>query len=233
VIKKLMALTCLIIVVWLFINYEQIETNDEAGTTTEQRIVVPIHTHQETASERVVRISQLDPAQYASQSEYTQWWASACSAASMTVVLNSYGAHYRITDILAVESALREITPDAGLLEPEGIAHTVEHTPFDMQAQTYLHMSLQTLLTISATRPVIVNFPPDLWAGGHFLVVHGSGMYWNDQYVNPQTGKIERKFERHLILADSSRLDMAYMPVENFLKYWVGLAIIISPKGIA
>jgi hypothetical protein len=52
------------------------------------------------ASQQLVRISQLDPAQYNSTDEDNTWAYSACSTASMTEVFNAYGSHYRITDIL-------------------------------------------------------------------------------------------------------------------------------------
>src|ERR1700693_4340042 len=49
----------------------------------------------------VQRINQLDPAQYQNWQEYETWSLSTCSTASMTEVLNAYGGHYRLTDILA------------------------------------------------------------------------------------------------------------------------------------
>ena len=69
------------------------------------------HSSHVNASQRLVRISQLDPNQYSSTGEYNTWAYSACSAASMTEVFNAYGHHYRITDILKVEAQLGEITP--------------------------------------------------------------------------------------------------------------------------
>ncbi len=38
----------------------------------------------------------------------------------MTEVINAYGHHYRITDILKVEAQIGEITPHLGLLEDIG-----------------------------------------------------------------------------------------------------------------
>src|SRR5260370_24072514 len=76
---------------------------------------------------RVIRSSQLDPTQYASSQEYDTWAASACSAASMTEVLNTYGRTLRITDVLQVESTVHAISPELGLLEESGIARTVAH----------------------------------------------------------------------------------------------------------
>ena len=67
------------------------------------------------ASRALVRLSQLDPGQYNSSSEFDTWAYSACSAAAMTEVINSYGHNYRVTDILKVESQIGEITPQLGL----------------------------------------------------------------------------------------------------------------------
>ena len=79
------------------------------------------------ASARLVRISQLDPAQYGppSPAEFNTWAYSACSAASITEVLNAYGGHYRIHDILAVEAKRGDITPQGGLQSDGGVADTV------------------------------------------------------------------------------------------------------------
>ncbi len=68
------------------------------------------------ASKALQRISQLDPGQYHSAEEYKTWRDSTCSAAAMTEVINAYGHHYRLADILQVEAGLGEITPALGLL---------------------------------------------------------------------------------------------------------------------
>ena len=49
------------------------------------------HVGQLNASQQLVRVSQLDPAQYSSSEEYNTWAYSACSAAAMTEVFNAYG----------------------------------------------------------------------------------------------------------------------------------------------
>jgi hypothetical protein len=76
------------------------------------------------SSGRVVRIDQLDPAQYHT------WASSACSAAAMTEVLNAYGGRYRITDVLQVEARLGYITPQEGLTADQGIAATMQQFGF-------------------------------------------------------------------------------------------------------
>jgi hypothetical protein len=169
------------------------------------------------ASNALTRINQLDPAQYSSQQEFDTWAYSTCSAASMTEIINSYdkyyhtGRQYRITDILKVESGLNEITPDEGLLRSTGIDHTVAQ--FNFQAQWLNNPSVDDLVRIgSSGRPIIIDFPPSRWDGGHILVVRGG----NKNYV---------------YLADSSRLNMQAMARQTFLKYWAGWAVAVTPKG--
>src|SRR6266566_7601357 len=83
-----------------------------------------------TATRSLVRLGQLDPGQYNSTQEYNAWAYSACSAAAMTEVINAYGHHYRVTDILKVESQIGEITPELGLVEESGISRTVARFGF-------------------------------------------------------------------------------------------------------
>ena len=163
------------------------------------------------ASKALVRISQVDPNSYTSQQEYNTWWPSACSAASMTEVINSYGHSYKLSDILHVESGIGEITPDLGLVEPTGIAKTVAKFNF---SATYLNNpSLNDVMKAANNgTPVIVSFPPSRWAGGHILVVIGG----DNNYV---------------YLADSSRLDMRAMTHAIFMKYWAGFAVIVTPSA--
>ncbi len=161
------------------------------------------------ASKALMRISQVDPGQYNSPQDYDTWWPSACSAASMTEVINSYGHHYRIADILSVEMQINEITADAGLLHPTGIDRTVAR--FNFTARWLNHPSVDDLITTANSgTPVIVNFPPDRWSGGHLLVTLGG----NKNYV---------------YLADSSRLNMRAMDRKTFLKYWVGFGVVVTP----
>ena len=63
------------------------------------------------ASTAIVRINQIDQTQYNSQSEWSTWAYSACSAAAMTEVLNAYGMHLRIHDVLTVEAKLGDHYP--------------------------------------------------------------------------------------------------------------------------
>ncbi|HZR44007.1 MAG TPA: C39 family peptidase [Ktedonobacteraceae bacterium] len=158
----------------------------------------------------VVRISQLDPNQYSSVQEYRTWSGSACSAASMTEVMNAYGRSYRITDVLAVEARIGEIAPASGLLEEAGIEKTVQVFGF---AATWGHqLSLDRVIAIANQgKPVIVGFPPQRWAGGHLLVVTGGD-------------------SSTVLLADSSGYNMPSLARSRFLSYWGGFSAVVTPK---
>jgi hypothetical protein len=162
-------------------------------------------------SASLTRLNQLDRAQYNSDSEYNTWAASTCSAAAMTEVINAYThKNYRVTDILKVETQVHEISPDAGLLQNQGIGITVAKFGF---ASNYLNSpTLDTVEQIgNQGHPVIVNFPPDRWPGGHLLVVRGGD-------------------SNNVYLADSSELNMQVMARATFMKYWGGFGVVVFPK---
>ena len=162
------------------------------------------------ASGALIRLPQLDTAQYNSQKDYDTWAYSTCSAASMTEVINSYGHNYRIADILKVEAGLHEITPDLGLIEPVGIDRTVAQ--FGFKTYWLKNPSLDDLISVASKgHPVIVGFPPARWSGGHLLVVRGGD-------------------SKYVYLADSSRLNMQAMARATFMKYWAGFAAVAMPK---
>jgi Mannosyl-glycoprotein endo-beta-N-acetylglucosaminidase/Peptidase C39 family len=168
------------------------------------------------ASAALVRINQADESQYQSQGQHDQWSASACSAAAMTEIINAYGHHYRLGDILAVESSIGAMSPTQGLLKPDGIDQTVLR--FGFQTQTLDHLTLDEVLKVANNgHPVLINFPPQpgtIWAGGHFLVLLG--------------GKPDA-----IHLADSSPVNngngLQYVDQAYFNQYWRGEALIITP----
>jgi hypothetical protein len=161
------------------------------------------------ASKHLSRLSQLDPAQYRSTQEYNLWAYSACSAASMTEVINSYNHTYKVTDILAIESAIHEITPDLGLLEEVGIART--GTRFGFKTSWGHNLSLnQVIAAANRGTPVIVSFPPYKYPGGHILVVRGGD-------------------SNAVYLADSSRLNWTQISHERFMQLWAGFSAIMTP----
>jgi hypothetical protein len=161
-------------------------------------------------SQNVVRISQLDPAQYSSTQEYNLWAYSACSTASMTVVINAYGHHYKITDILKVVSQLGDITPALGLLRDSGIADTV--AKFGFNTNWGYTRTLDQIITIANTgKPVIVSFPPNKYTGGHLVVVTGGN-------------------STSVFLADSSLYDRHSISHQQFMQWWGGFSAIVTPK---
>jgi hypothetical protein len=133
------------------------------------RPLVPIGVN---ASQRLVRVSQLDASQSGSAATYTTWASSARSAAAMTEVLNAYGGDVRIHDILIVEASRGDITPALGLTNLAGIADTMAHIGF----RTSWGFSLsddQVIARAQQETPVIVDFLPDRFAGHLLLVVTG------------------------------------------------------------
>ncbi len=184
------------------INLLLFNLNTPAKTTTQPSNV--------QSSQNLVRLSQLDPAQYYSTQEFQTWAYSACSTASMTVVFNSYGRHYRITDVLKVEAQIGEITPQLGLLEDVGIQRTAAR--FGFKTMWGHNLSLDQIITIANNgKPVIVSFPPDRYAGGHLLVVTGGNRYT----VN---------------LADSSSWNRHALSRAQFLNWWEGFYAIVTPQ---
>jgi hypothetical protein len=162
------------------------------------------------------RINQLDPQQYNSSQEFNTWSYSTCSAASMTGIVNAYnkyantGKQYRITDILKVEAGLNEISPELGLLRSTGLDHTLAQ--FNLQVQWLNNPSVDDLVKVAnGGRPIIIDFPPDRWDGGHILVFRGGN-------------------NTSVYLTDSSRLNMQVMARPTFLKYWAGFAAVVTSK---
>lgn len=184
-----------------FFSYAQFTSTDiQAAAHTAPNI---------NASQQLVRISQLDPAQYNSSSEFNTWAYSACSAASMTEVFDAWGRHFRITDVLTVEAHIGAITPDLGLLDPSGVQQTAAQ--FGFKTIWGNNWSLDAVInTANSGKPVIVSFPPDRYAGGHILVVTGG----DSTYV---------------YLADTSLWNRHSLSRDQFLNWWEGFAAVVTP----
>ncbi len=183
-------------------SYASANTSSSSSNNTSNQVY--------TASKNLIRLGQLDPAQYNSTQEYNLWAYSACSTASITEVINAYGRHYRITDILKVESQIHEITPELGLLEDVGIARTVAH--FGFKTTWGYNLSLNDVInTANHGRPVIVSFPPDRYAGGHLVVVTGGD-------------------SKNVLLADSSIWNRQVLSRTQFMQWWEGFYAIVTPN---
>ena len=168
------------------------------------------HSAQIDASRQLVRISQLDPAQYSTPAEFSTWAYSACSAAAMTEVFNAYGRHYRVTDVLKIEAQIGEITPQLGLVRPEGIQNTAAQFGFKTTWGNNWTLD-QVISTANRGEPIIVSFPPDRYDGGHILDVIGG---------NSAT----------VYLADTSLWNRRSLPRSQFLSWWEGYAAVVTPK---
>lgn len=162
------------------------------------------------ASKTLVRLSQLDPHQYTSQAEFDTWAYSACSAASMTEVFNAYGRHYHIDDVLKVETAIGEITPQLGLLEDIGVARTAAHFGFTTAWGDDWTLK-RVLNNANSGHPVIVGWPPDRYTDGHIVVVTGG----DDDMV---------------YLADSSLWNRHAISRTQFMQWWGGFAAVALPE---
>lgn len=161
------------------------------------------------ASKALVRLSQLDPAQYNTSQDYSAWAYSACSAAAMTEVFNAYGRHFRIADVLKVEAAIGEITPQLGLVEDVGIQRTA--AKFGFKTTWGYNLALNQVIDIANHgRPVIVGWPPARYDGGHLVVVLGG----NNSSV---------------YLADSSLYNRTTLTHAQFMKWWAGFYAIATP----
>jgi hypothetical protein len=163
---------------------------------------------------QLVRIGQFECwhwwLEYVSHAECERWGPSDCSTTSMTEVANYYGRHLRIHDILVVEEQLGEITPEQGLLESAGIARTM--AAFGFQTRYGYLLSLdQVIATANGGRPVIVDWPPFRYDGGHLLVVVGG----DRQYI---------------YLADSSRYNRQRLTHWQFLQWWAGFSAVVTPR---
>ena len=167
------------------------------------------HATQANASQQLFRISQLDPSQYNSAAEYNIWAYSACSAASMTEVFDAYGRHFRITDVLKVESQIGAITPQLGLVDPSGIQATASQFGFKTVWSNSWTLD-QILNFANQGKPVIISFPPDRYAGGHILVLLGGDA--NTVY-----------------LADTSLWNRHSLTRGQFLNWWEGFGAVVTP----
>jgi hypothetical protein len=162
------------------------------------------------ASRALMRVSQLEQNEYASQDQYNTWAYSACSTASMTEVFNAYGHHYRIADVLKVEAAIGAITPQLGLLRNSDVARTAAQ--FGFQTNWGNDWTLNQVFSYAnAGQPVIVGWPPDRYDQGHIVVVIGGDA-------------------ASVYLADSSLWNRHAISHAQFMQWWGGFAAVVTPE---
>jgi hypothetical protein len=161
------------------------------------------------ASQALRRINQLDPAQYNSTQDYNTWAYSACSTAAMTEVFDAYGRHYRIADVLKVEAGIGAITPSLGLVDDTGIQRTAAQ--FGFNTSWGYSLSLSKIIAIANSgEPVIVDWPPSKYDGGHLVVVIGGN-------------------STSVFLADSSIYNRTSLSQAQFMKWWGGFSAVVTP----
>lgn len=170
---------------------------------------LPVVSSSGNASLALKRINQLDCGQYAGQDECALWAYSACSTAAITEVINAYGYHYRVTDILQQEVAVKAITPQLGLVDDQGIQRTAALFGFTTY-WGYTRSYDQVVALANKGTPVIVSWPPARYDGGHLVVVTGGG-------------------RSSVKLADSSRYDRTNLARTQFMKWWTGFSAILKP----
>lgn len=158
-----------------------------------------------SASARIVRVDSASRAQYYTDYQYQVWSYSSCSGISMEEVLNSYGRHYIAADILQVELNMGIWDTYDGLTGGEqGMARLAAY--FGFQVSPHPPRTLQDLiLTANKGFPVIIGSP------GHIMVVKGGDA--NFVYV-----------------VDSSPANRTVMTHDQFMNFWDGFSVLVTPK---
>jgi hypothetical protein len=158
-----------------------------------------------SASARIVRVDSASRAQYYTDYQYQVWSYASCSGISMEEVLNSYGRHYIAADILQVELNMGIWDTYDGLTGGEqGMARLAAY--FGFQVSPHPPRTLQDLiLTANKGFPVIIGSP------GHIMVVKGGDA--NFVYV-----------------VDSSPANRTVMTHDQFMNFWDGFSVLVTPK---
>jgi len=164
-----------------------------------------------TATQRLVRISQLDPAQYVSVAQYHEWSGAACSAGSLTMVLDAYGQHFIIGQVIPLFGS--SISPNGGLLNDQGLAYAASQVHFGASLSHSRALD-QVVAIANSGLPVIVDVrSADLFPAGHFMVVLGGDAHT-------------------LHLAESSSVNIQWMSRAWFASMWEGLSAVIGPPSV-
>jgi Peptidase_C39 like family len=170
-----------------------------------------------TATSAIVRLAQLDPSYYDNQSQASAYMYSACSTTSMTEVINAWAKirhtqQYTIGQVLDTEIAVNAIGSDVGLKDDHGIDRTL--AKYGLKITWLQSPTEDDLISVSSKTPVIIDFPPGNWSGGHLLVARGGDA-------------------SSVYLVDSSSYNMPSLPrgtaYGQFSYYWNGFAAVASP----
>jgi len=117
---------------------------------------------------------QRDKGQYASEAEWREWSASACSAAALTSVLNGYGKVVKVTDVLGMMREQGSISSSGGLFR-YGVFGTIA-TKYGLKAEYSESKDLNShfdsiMAGLAKGYPVIINVQDNTYfPNGHFIV---------------------------------------------------------------
>ena len=184
-----------------------LQTSD--GQTTAHATPIPVLPG--GASTRLIRLDSAARSQYRSDYQWQVWSYSSCSGFAMTMVMNSYGRHLLVGDVLQEEQNLGVWDVNLGLLREEGIAMTASYYGFDTSANHT--RTFQDLISLgNKGMPVIVGVRDSYYyPGGHIFVVRGG----DDQNV---------------YIADSSPANFQRMSRSMFLSMWQGFSAVLTPR---
>lgn len=158
-----------------------------------------------SASARIVRVDSASRAQYYTDYQFQVWSYTSCSGLAMEEVLNAYGRHYIGADILQVELKMGIWDTYDGLIGGEqGMARLAAY--FGFQASPNPPRTLQDLILVANKGfPVIVGSP------GHIMVIKGGDA--NFVYA-----------------VDSSPANRTIMTHDQFMNFWDGFSVLVTPK---
>jgi hypothetical protein len=158
-----------------------------------------------SASSRILRVDSADRRQYYSDYQWQVWSYSSCSGISMEEVMDAYGRHLIVADVLQVESDLGVWDTYNGLTGGEaGIAQAASY--FGFRAVPNPPRTLPDLINVANKGfPVIVGVP------GHILVVRGGD-------------------SNNVYLVDSAPAGRTIMSRQQFANWWDNFSVELVPR---
>jgi hypothetical protein len=158
--------------------------------------------------EPVVRVSQMNPAEYDSPVQARTWGPVSCSAAALTSALRSFGVNVRIADVLREMPGA--VSLDLGLVSRPSLVDAARR--FGVEAREDVADWTQLERATAAGQPVLADVVSTRFPEGHWMVVTSAG-------------------PAGVQLADSSGFDLKSMTREEFLACWAGRGIRMLGPG--
>ena len=158
-----------------------------------------------TASTRIVRVDSAQRDQYYNDYQYQTWSYSSCSGISLEEVMNAYGHHYIAADVLQVEQNMGVWNTSQGLTGGEpAMGRVAAH--FGFQTNANPPRTLADLIAVANKgTPVIVGSP------AHIMVIKGGDA-------------------NYVYAVDSSPVNRQAMTYDQFLSFWDGFSVLITPN---